>query len=51
MPLYLQEPSRDLLDCFNSNKALELPNLGGIKHLININRLIPYSLLYNLLKV
>jgi hypothetical protein len=40
-----------MLDYFNPDKALELPNLGGVKHLINIDGPIPYSPLYNLLEV
>ena len=51
MPLYFQELNRDILNCFNLDKALKLFNLKGVKHLININELIPYNPLYNLLKV
>ena len=51
VPLYLQEPGRDISDYFNPDKVSELPDLRDIKYSININGLIPYSPLYNLSEV
>ena len=51
MPLYLREPGRDILDYFDPDKVLELPDLKGIEYSINIDRPIPYSPLYNLSEV
>jgi hypothetical protein len=48
--LYFQELNQDILNCFNLNKALKFLDLKGIKYSININGLIPYNPLYNLLK-
>ena len=38
------------LKVFNFNKALKLLNFKKVKYIININRLVLYSPLYNLLK-
>ena len=51
MLLYFSELNYNILNCFNLNKVLKLLNLKGIKYLININKLINYNPLYNLLKV
>ena len=40
----------NFLEVFNFNKASELPNLGNIKYFININNMVPYKSLYNLLE-
>jgi hypothetical protein len=51
MPVYLRDNKHeDFLEVFNPNKALELPNLGGIKYSINIDNTVPYGPLYNLLE-
>ena len=51
MLLYLRESDYNILDYFNSNKVLEFPDLKDIKYSININKLILYNSLYNLLEV
>ena len=51
MLLYFRESSSDISDCFDPDKILEFFDLEDIKYSININGLIPYSPLYNLLEV
>ena len=41
---------KDFLEVFNFNKALELPNFSNIKYFININNIVSYRPLYNLLE-
>jgi hypothetical protein len=41
---------KDFSKIFNPNKASELPNLSSIKYFININNIVSYRPLYNLLK-
>jgi hypothetical protein len=51
MPVYLRDNEHeDFSEVFDSNKALELPDLSGIKYFININSMVPYGPLYNLLE-
>jgi hypothetical protein len=51
VPVYLRDNKyEDFLEVFDPDKALELPNLGGIKHSINIDNTVPYGPLYNLLE-
>ena len=49
--LYFRESSYNISDYFNPDKISEFPDLRDIEYLININRLIPYSPLYNLSEV
>ena len=51
VPLYLREPGRDMSDCFDPDKASELPDLGGVEHSIDTDGPIPYGPLYNLSEV
>jgi hypothetical protein len=41
---------KDFLEVFNPNKVLELPNLSSIKYFINIDNMVLYEPLYNLLE-
>jgi hypothetical protein len=51
MPVYFRDNKyEDFLEVFNPNKASELPDLGGIKYSINIDNIVPYRPLYNLLE-
>jgi hypothetical protein len=51
MPVYLRDNKHeDFLEVFNPNKASELPNFSGIKYSINIDSIVPYRPLYNLLE-
>ena len=51
MPIYFRNNKyKDFLEVFNPNKASELPNLSSIKYFININNIILYKPLYNLLE-
>jgi hypothetical protein len=51
MPIYLRDNKyEDFLEIFDPNKALELPNLSSIKYSINIDSIVPYGPLYNLLE-
>ena len=51
VPIYLRDNKyKDFLEVFDPNKALELPNLSGIKYFININSTVLYRPLYNLLE-
>jgi hypothetical protein len=51
VPVYLWDNKhKDFLEVFNPNKALELPNLSGIKYFINIDSIVSYKPLYNLLE-
>jgi len=51
VPIYLRNNKyEDFLEVFNPNKALELPNLGGIKYFINTDNIVLYGPLYNLLE-
>ena len=51
MLLYFRESSYNISDYFNPDKVSEFLDLGDIKYLIDIDRPIPYSPLYNLLEV
>jgi hypothetical protein len=51
MPIYLRDNKHeDFLEVFDPNKASELPNLSSIKYSINIDNIVLYGPLYNLLK-
>ena len=51
IPIYFRDNKyKDFLEVFNPNKALELPNLSSIKYFINIDSMVPYGPLYNLLE-
>ena len=51
MPIYFRNNKyKNFLKVFNSNKALELPNFSSIKYSININSIVSYKPLYNLLE-
>ena len=51
VPIYLRDNKyEDFSEVFDPNKALELPNLSGIKYSINTDSMIPYGPLYNLLE-
>jgi hypothetical protein len=49
--IYLRDNKyKNFLEVFNPNKALELPNLSNIKYFINIDSIVLYRPLYNLLE-
>ena len=51
MPIYFRDNKyKDFLEVFNPNKALELPNFSSIKYFINIDSMVLYRPLYNLLE-
>jgi hypothetical protein len=51
MPVYFRDNKyKDFLKVFNPNKASELPNLSSIKYSINIDSIVLYEPLYNLLE-
>ena len=51
IPVYFRDNKyKDFLEVFNSNKASELPNLSNIKYFINIDNIVLYRPLYNLLE-
>jgi hypothetical protein len=52
MPVYFwNNKYKNFLEVFNSNKALELSNLSNIKYFINIDNIVLYRPLYNLLEI
>ena len=52
MPVYLwNNKYKDFLEVFNPNKASELPDFSSIKYFININSMVLYKSLYNLLEI
>jgi hypothetical protein len=51
VPIYFQNNKyKNFSEIFNPNKALELPNLSNIKYFINIDSMVLYRPLYNLLE-
>ena len=51
IPVYLRDNKyKDFLEVFDPNKALEFPNFSSIKYFINIDGIVPYGPLYNLLE-
>jgi hypothetical protein len=51
VPIYFRNNKyKDFSEIFDFNKALELPDLSSIKYFINIDSIVLYGPLYNLLE-
>ena len=52
VPVYFRNNKyKDFLEVFDPNKASELLNFSSIKYFININNIVLYKPLYNLLEI
>jgi hypothetical protein len=50
VPKYLRDNGEDFIGVFDPNKASELPDLSGVEYSINMDGIVPYRPLYNLLE-
>jgi hypothetical protein len=51
VPKYLRQEGSDFSKTFDPDKALELPNLGGVEYTIETDRPVLYGPLYNLSEI